>query len=208
MEGTSTPAKIYHPAMIFVLGKDRIEELTDEEYEILAWPADSVAGSPNVAERYWEICDSHEIDSEIFWKDKEDKAGELEIEGIRNGERELLPGAQETLEELGDDYALGLVTNNTQGVADFVVDYFGFDMETQYGLENSIEGFTKRKPSPHYILEALNDLEASNAVYVGDKETDVMAANRAGIDSVYIGENPPEEADTHIENITELTEVI
>lgn len=46
-----------------------------------------------------------------------------------------------------------------------------------------------RKPHPDGILKALKDLEIpqeefKNAVYVGDKDTDIQAAHNAGIDSI------------------------
>lgn len=46
-----------------------------------------------------------------------------------------------------------------------------------------------RKPHPAGILKALEDLgilekEFTNAVYVGDKDTDIQAAHNAGIDSI------------------------
>jgi phosphoglycolate phosphatase len=43
-----------------------------------------------------------------------------------------------------------------------------------------------KKPNPHYLKRALADLEAESALYVGDSESDVIAANRAGMDSVFV----------------------
>ena len=47
----------------------------------------------------------------------------------------------------------------------------------------------KRKPSPDGIIRALSDLRVSKsmydqAVYIGDKDTDIEAANNAGIDGI------------------------
>jgi HAD superfamily hydrolase (TIGR01549 family) len=47
----------------------------------------------------------------------------------------------------------------------------------------------KRKPEPDGILKALKDLgvpksQFSQAVYIGDKDTDIQAANNAGVDGV------------------------
>ena len=47
----------------------------------------------------------------------------------------------------------------------------------------------RRKPHPDGILKALADLQISvekykNAVYIGDKDTDIQAAHNAGIDSI------------------------
>lgn len=47
----------------------------------------------------------------------------------------------------------------------------------------------RRKPHPDGILKALNDLgvapeQYGTAVYIGDKDTDIQAANNAGVDAI------------------------
>ena len=44
----------------------------------------------------------------------------------------------------------------------------------------------RRKPAPHYLDRALAELSADTAVYVGDRETDLLAAEYAGLDSALI----------------------
>jgi len=50
----------------------------------------------------------------------------------------------------------------------------------------TIHSLQLRKPNPHYIEQALGDLDAGNALFVGDNESDVRAAENAGIDSAFI----------------------
>ncbi|MDY7081908.1 MAG: HAD-IA family hydrolase, partial [Halobacteria archaeon] len=58
--------------------------------------------------------------------------------------------------------------------------------DTFYGREPTLDGLQRMKPEPYYIEKALEDLGTRNAVYVGDRESDVLAANAAGIDSVFV----------------------
>jgi len=44
----------------------------------------------------------------------------------------------------------------------------------------------KKPPSPYYIERALEDLGAETAIFVGDNESDVLAADNAGIDSAFV----------------------
>jgi phosphoglycolate phosphatase-like HAD superfamily hydrolase len=83
---------------------------------------------------------------------------------------------------------MGIVSSNQQATVDFLVDHFdGFDrMGAAYGREPTIHSLQLRKPNPHYIEQALGDLDANNALFVGDNESDVRAAENAGIDSAFI----------------------
>ncbi len=43
-----------------------------------------------------------------------------------------------------------------------------------------------KKPNPYCLERALTDLDAESAPYSGDSESDVVAAHRAGVDSVFV----------------------
>ena len=71
---------------------------------------------------------------------------------------------------------------------DAVLDHFDLagQFEVTYGREPSIASLSRKKPSPYYIERALEDLGAETALFVGDNESDVLAADNAGIDSAFV----------------------
>lgn len=83
---------------------------------------------------------------------------------------------------------LGIVSNNQQGTVDAVLEVHGLAdyFETAYGRAHGLEGLRNRKPNPHYLKRAIDDLNAQDPLYVGDSGTDLLAAERAGIDSVFV----------------------
>jgi len=86
------------------------------------------------------------------------------------------------------DASLGVVSSNQQATVDAVLDHFGLSgrFEVAYGREPSIASLSRKKPSPYYIERALEDLGAETAIFVGDNESDVLAADNAGIDSAFV----------------------
>lgn len=94
------------------------------------------------------------------------------------------------VEAVGDSaerYTLGIVSNNYDAVVQFVSHYHELDAFAYVrGREPGVRGFHRRKPDPHYLLEAVDALGADGAFYVGDRAMDVVAATRAGLDAVFV----------------------
>ncbi|WP_101294979.1 HAD family hydrolase [Halegenticoccus soli] len=83
---------------------------------------------------------------------------------------------------------LAVVSNNQHATVEHILDVFGLDdlFSVAYGREPTIEGFRRRKPEPYYLELAVSELGAENALYVGDSNVDVLAADRAGVDVAFI----------------------
>ncbi|MFC6973559.1 HAD family hydrolase [Halomicroarcula sp. GCM10025709] len=93
----------------------------------------------------------------------------------------------EVLTDLADQYPLGVVSNNYDDVVRFVVDRYGIDVfDHVRGRATGVTGFYRRKPDPHYLLDAMDALDGSGGIYVGDRGTDVLAATRAGLDAAFV----------------------
>ena len=115
---------------------------------------------------------------------RERYAAQLAIDHLAAGSRTLHDVA--ALGSLAD-HPLGVVSNNYQDVVRFVVDHHRLDVfDHVRGRETGVGGFYHRKPNPHYLLEAMAELDAADGVYVGDRGTDVLAATRAGLDSAFV----------------------
>ncbi len=131
------------------------------------------------------VADTYGFDPETFFAARDRIASRAQQDEIRAG-RKALYDDFDTVRSL--DHPLGIVSSNQQATVDFVLSHFGVTdlFETAYGREPIPESVTRKKPSTHYVDKALADLDAENALFVGDSATDVLAAHNAGLDSVFI----------------------
>jgi len=131
------------------------------------------------------VSDAYDFDPERFWRTRDSTVSGAQQAEARAG-RKTPYGDVETLADL--DAAKGIVSSNQQETVDFLLDHFELwdHFGTAYGREATIESLTLRKPNPHYLENALADLDADSALYVGDNESDIRAAENAGIDSAFI----------------------
>lgn len=93
------------------------------------------------------------------------------------------------------DRPLGIVSDNHPRVLQYLLDRF--DMADQFavvrGCRFTPEELDRRKPNPANLTGAMDELDARDALYVGDREVDVVAADAAGLDSALLarGEDCP-----------------
>ncbi|MFC6613383.1 HAD family hydrolase [Halopenitus salinus] len=132
-----------------------------------------------------DVCERYDIDPSEFWRVRDRVASDAQVEDARAG-RKTPYDDLDVLDEI--DAALGVVSSNQQATVDFLLDHFGLAgrFETAYGREPSIASLSRKKPSPYYLERALEDLSAETALFVGDNESDLEAADNAGIDSAFI----------------------
>lgn len=144
-----------------------------------------------------ETIGDRDVHPAAFWQRRE--------AAVRAGEKR----PYDDVEALSDlDARLGLVSNNQAETVAFLVDYYGFDQfETVYGREPSLAGARRRKPEPYYLEQALADLGARRALYVGDSQKDVRAAHRAGIDSAFLRREHRADADLAVEPTYEVRDL-
>ena len=132
-------------------------------------------------------CLPYGLDEEAFWFARDANAAAAQCDEIDAGRKTLYDDV-EALYSLAEELKLGVVSNNQQETVEYILDYFdlGGLFETCYGREPTVDGIRRKKPRPYYLERALADLEADEALYVGDSTNDVLAAERAGIDSAFI----------------------
>ncbi|GAB6880488.1 HAD family hydrolase [Halorubrum gandharaense] len=131
------------------------------------------------------ICERYGMDPTEFWRVRDATASEAQVADARSGRKTPYDDV-DVLDRI--DASLGVVSSNQQATVDFLLDHFGLAgrFETAYGREPSVASLSRKKPSPYYIERALEDLDAETALFVGDNESDVRAADNAGIDSAFI----------------------
>ena len=132
-----------------------------------------------------DICERYGVDPGEFWRVRDELASAAQIDAARKGRKTPYEDV-DTLRYL--DAPLGVVSSNQQATVDAILGHFGLDgqFEVAYGREPSIASLSRKKPSPYYLERALEDLGAETALFVGDNESDVRAADNAGIDSAFV----------------------
>jgi putative hydrolase of the HAD superfamily len=98
----------------------------------------------------------------------------------------LRPGAREAVATLGEDHALGMVTNGPRAHQRPKLE--AVDLQDAFGVEVYAGYDTPAKPAPEPFERALAELgvDAGRAVYVGNSSTtDVAGARAAGVRAVW-----------------------
>jgi len=176
LAGAGTPPELYERATAVALAEFGVDP---EE----AGPA---LCSQRGLEAFRRECDRLGLDPEAVWTRRERTVTEFENEYIDDGGRTVYDDVA-ALAGIGGP--TGIVSNNTHGTVAHVVDRFGFGVDSYYGREPTLAGYRRRKPDPHYLDRALADVGVApgEAVYIGDRASDVEAAENAGTDSVLLG---------------------
>ena len=109
----------------------------------------------------------YDLDPHEFWEVREDVMAKAQHDEVRAGRKSVYDDLDE-LDEL--DLSKGIVSSNQQSLVDFVLDHHGVreHFEAAYGREPTIESLALRKPNPHYLHRAMDDIGAENALFVGD----------------------------------------
>ncbi len=160
------------------------------------------------------VCETHGIDFARFWTEREANASTLQSGMMDRGERVLYDDCS-VLFDLADHHDMGVVSSNQHATIEYMLECFDLAQlfEAVYGRDPTVEGFDRTKPETYYIEKAINDLDVTDGLYVGDSACDVRAAHRAGLDSAFVrrahrdGYELPEEPTYEIESLTELPDL-
>ena len=132
-----------------------------------------------------DVCERYGLSVEEFWRIRDRASHEAQREHVHAGGKQLFDDVS-TLSNL--ELPMGVVSSNQQETVDFLLDHHGVSglFDTAYGRQPTIADLRRRKPDPHFIEKALSDLGAEDALYVGDRESDITAAVNAGVESAFI----------------------
>jgi HAD superfamily hydrolase (TIGR01549 family) len=162
-------AKTFEQFDVTDVDPDHVEQMT-------------IGATPTAVTR---VCRQYDLDPDSFWYTRDRVVSEAQQAEARDGRKT----PYDDLETLADlDTTLGIVSSNQQETVDFLLDHFELRdlFDTAYGRSATLESLSLRKPNPHYLERALADLDAESALFVGDNESDIEAAENAGIDSAFI----------------------
>lgn len=137
------------------------------------------------ASRLDEVCDAYDLDPATFWASRERLDEESQVEAFRAGDRDRYDDVS-AIADLPP--TRGVVSNNHHSTIAFKLDFFELEplFDTFYGREMTIESLRLKKPNTHYLDRAVAELDAETVLYVGDSDSDVVAADRAGLDSAFL----------------------
>ena len=173
---------------------------------------DAICEGVTVAELHG-ICSAYGIDPETFWAAREHHDERSQLAQFEGGGRTTY-GDVAAVADL--PVARGVVSNNHHSTVEFALSFFDLDplFDAVHGRPKTVESLRLKKPNPHYLERAVADLGTGSALYVGDSESDVVAAHRAGVDSAFVRRPHCRDADltvapTHeIESLHALGELV
>lgn len=130
-------------------------------------------------------ADRHDVDPDALWRCRDDAIETTLRAATRAGRKEPYDDVEALA---GLDVPRGVVSNNQRRIVEFVLATHGLDdlFETVRAREPTLASLDRKKPAPVYLDEAAVDLGVERPLYVGDSESDVLAANRAGVDTVFL----------------------
>ena len=132
-----------------------------------------------------EVCERYSVDPTVFWYHRDQITADGQYEEMRAGQKT----PYSDLGALADlPVPLGVVSSNQRTTVAFSLAYFDMErhFETMEARDPTVDSLHRKKPNPHYVECALDDLGGGSALYVGDRENDALAAHRAGLDSVFL----------------------
>lgn len=157
-----------------------------------------------IASDIQQLASSHGVDASELWRCRDDAAEQTLQEATRTGEKDPYDDVS-VLESV--ELPVGVASNNQRRIVEFILAHHDLThlFETVWGREPTIESLGRKKPEPTYLLGAMEDMSVENPLYVGDSETDVIAANRAAVDCAFIRRSHNAETPLSVDPAYEVT---
>ena len=131
------------------------------------------------------VSERYDVDAERLWRARDDRVEEALRAETTSGRK----APYDDVDVLADlAVPTGIVSNNQTRIVEFVLDYYYVAdyFDTVHARAPERVSLTRKKPHPTYLVEAMDDLDIENPLYVGDSDSDVKAGQRAGLDVAYI----------------------
>lgn len=123
---------------------------------------------------------------EKLYKEIYNKKPALKEEGLIKKEKLMIP--QETFRKLKGEFKLGIVTGRPRKEAEYSLKLNSLEKFFDFKKMVCMEDAKKTKPDPEPLLLAAKNIGSKKAVYVGDNISDITAAEKAKMKSIYLGE--------------------
>lgn len=125
------------------------------------------------------------VEPATLWQHRDDNLADVLKGATRDGHKEPYPGV-DALTAL--DYPVGIASNNQRRVVEYILDHHAIagQFDALRAREPRIDSLDRKKPAPTFLRDATDDLGVSNPLYVGDRESDLIAGDRAGFDTALV----------------------
>ncbi len=163
-------------------------------------------------ERCVRLCQELGLDSRQVWTEICGATTKARIREIKSNGMGLVDGVEEVVNQFhSQDVRLALISNAPDEAVEFVVKYFGLESRFDFYLGlRDFEDLALKKPAPDHLEVAKAELGRNPYLYVGDAESDVIAAHRANMDSAWL--HPSKEsdvrADYELKTLNSLLEIV
>ena len=130
-----------------------------------------------------------DADPKEIWPLRERYLAELEQYHIQNRTRKACEDVDVIDRLIQRSIHLGIASNARHETVLCTIEYLAFDPANTDARGQYLEpdDWFRRKPEPDYILDVMERIGTQKTgVYVGDSESDVIAAKRAGLESAFI----------------------
>jgi HAD superfamily hydrolase (TIGR01549 family) len=147
----------------------------------------------STVEKLEEAVEATGLEAETIGRIEEEIA-KRKIEKMKNGDIQLFTDTKAVLEKLEKmQIPRSVASNAPEQTTRFTVKNFGienyFETVRSPPLDDIHEFVRLKKPSPHMLEDAIETMDASNPVMVGDSDDDIKAAKKAGVDSIFVNTN-------------------
>lgn len=160
-----------------------------------------------------EVCNSFGIDAREAWELVATKTTEHRIKEIEEERIKLLPGFEEFRDFLNNfNVKKGVISNAPMNAVELTVR--SFDLKSFFDFYLGVRDFDDlqvRKPHPNHLEIARAELKREPCIYIGDAESDIIAAQRAGMDSAWVKRSEIDSdvsANYEVESVNKLKELI
>ncbi len=156
-------------------------------------------------ERIDSLSDRFDTAPETLWRFRDDVLATVLKDAANSGTKRPFPDVA-ALTQLSD-VPLGIASNNQLRVVEHVLDEYEFarQFETVHAREPELASLELKKPEPILLERAWDDIGGSNPLYVGDKQKDIVAAGRAGMDAAFVRREHNDDRSLEYEPAHEIT---
>lgn len=128
---------------------------------------------------------------------------------VREGQEFKFPEELEkVLKELHEEFKLGIITSRIKLGLDEIFEIK--PIEKYFDIIITLDDVQNHKPHPEPLEKAVRKLgiKPDEAVYIGDSETDILAAHAVGMPSIHLNEIRHELAHHHINDFIEIPDAV
>lgn len=132
---------------------------------------------------------------------------------LEQGNFELYGHARDTIKALHQsDVELGIISNAPEMAVELTIEHFDLKRFFKFyaGVRN-FEDLQARKPHPNHLELAKAELKRGPFTYVGDHESDLLAAKRADMSSIWVKRTEASmevKPDYTVEEVSKIREIV